>query len=150
MTHSIPQSDPRAFLICIDACHDHVCAGRFHNPCLTESGKFQSLSQMVLKIDRSLDFSNEPQAFQTRRRFSQSGMHFHESQDATLRPGRLATFVLHIHYRQNSSWQGTLSWQETGETMAFRSALELIALIDSAMEHKLISNSFFPQKRSEA
>jgi len=42
-----------------------------------------------------------------------------------------ATFILHLQFRQNSSWQGTIQWVEKKQTLNFRSALELINIIDS-------------------
>lgn len=44
------------------------------------------------------------------------------------------TFVVDIKCRQNHTWQGTVNWVEQKKTLPFRSALELIKLMDSAME----------------
>ena len=54
--------------------------------------------------------------------------------DPTRQKGELATFVVHVMYRQNATWQGSVLWAESGEKQNFRSALELIKLIDSAVE----------------
>lgn len=45
------------------------------------------------------------------------------------------TFVVSILYTQHSSWQGSIDWISRGEkkTQCFRSALELIRLIDDAV-----------------
>ena len=43
------------------------------------------------------------------------------------------SFLVSIKYRQNSSWQGTVQWVETGKTQNFKSCLELIRLIDMAV-----------------
>jgi hypothetical protein len=43
------------------------------------------------------------------------------------------TFVVRIMDTQNATWQGTVSWTEENETQPFRSALELIRLMDSAL-----------------
>lgn len=48
--------------------------------------------------------------------------------------GEKATFVVQIQYRQNATWQGRVVWAEKNEAKQFRSALELIKLIDSALE----------------
>ena len=47
------------------------------------------------------------------------------------------TFVLKIMNRQNSTWQGTVTWVEENKTQNFRSALELLKLIDGALEKEL-------------
>ena len=44
------------------------------------------------------------------------------------------TFVVRIMNRNNSTWQGSLDWVEEKKTQNFRSALELIKLIDSALD----------------
>jgi len=43
------------------------------------------------------------------------------------------SFLIKIKYRQNSSWQGTVQWIETGKTQNFKSCLELIRLMDMAV-----------------
>ena len=43
------------------------------------------------------------------------------------------SFVINITHQQNSTWQGTVTWVDENKTQSFRSALELIRLIDSTM-----------------
>lgn len=45
-----------------------------------------------------------------------------------------ATFILHLQFRENDSWQGTIQWVERKETLQFRSALELMKIINSVCE----------------
>ena len=44
------------------------------------------------------------------------------------------TFLLTIYNRQNATWQGTVTWVDRNEKQQFRSALELIKLIESALD----------------
>lgn len=44
---------------------------------------------------------------------------------------KTATFIIQIKYRENCTWQGTVEWIEKRQKMTFRSALELIRIIDS-------------------
>ena len=48
------------------------------------------------------------------------------------------TFVVSILYTQHSSWQGSVNWisKDGTKTQCFRSALELIRLIDDAVGGK--------------
>ena len=48
-------------------------------------------------------------------------------------PGKRATFVISVLFRQNATWQGTVTWTDGRRTEPFRSALELIRLIDSTL-----------------
>ena len=43
------------------------------------------------------------------------------------------SFVIEIKDTQNESWQGTIQWVNGKKAENFRSALELIKLIDSAL-----------------
>lgn len=44
-----------------------------------------------------------------------------------------ATFIVEIKSKENHSWQGKLTWVDQKESKNFRSALELIKIIDSAI-----------------
>ena len=44
------------------------------------------------------------------------------------------TFVIEVIDQQNASWQGTVNWVNKGKKENFRSVLELIRLMDSALE----------------
>lgn len=46
----------------------------------------------------------------------------------------LATFVVRILHRENATWQGEIFWAEENRTEKFRSMLEMVRLIDSALE----------------
>lgn len=49
----------------------------------------------------------------------------------------IGTFVLKILNRKNSTWQGTVTWVEEERSQNFRSALELLKLIDGALDEDL-------------
>lgn len=44
------------------------------------------------------------------------------------------TFTVQIQYRENATWQGKILWVEEKQTSHFRSALEMLKLIDSALD----------------
>ncbi len=50
-----------------------------------------------------------------------------------LKRGEKGTFVVRVMFRQNATWQGTVSWVEGGKTQHFRSMLELIHLLEDAL-----------------
>lgn len=47
--------------------------------------------------------------------------------------GKKESFVIQIIDTQNQTWQGTITWLNGKHTHNFRSLLELIKLIDSAL-----------------
>lgn len=44
------------------------------------------------------------------------------------------TFLVQIVSNQDSTWKGTVTWVDEQKTQNFRSALELIKLMDNALE----------------
>lgn len=57
-----------------------------------------------------------------------------ETWNAYRKGGKKATFVVKILYREHSTWQGRICWRESGESRAFRSFLEMIILMASALQ----------------
>ncbi len=49
------------------------------------------------------------------------------------RPGDMGTFVVHVQHRQNSSWQGRITWVDENQTVSFRSVWEMIKLMAGAI-----------------
>ena len=47
------------------------------------------------------------------------------------------TFIVKILNKQNSTWQGSVTWVEEQRTQNFRSALELLKLIDGALDENV-------------
>lgn len=43
------------------------------------------------------------------------------------------SFVVEVKSQENQTWQGTITWVQEKRTECFRSALELIRLIDSTL-----------------
>ena len=48
--------------------------------------------------------------------------------------GDMGTFVIRVQHRQHSSWQGRVTYLEEDRTVYFRSALELIKIIDGTLD----------------
>ena len=45
-------------------------------------------------------------------------------------------FLLNIRYQQHNDWQGQIQRLDSGETINFRSTLELLTLIEAALESR--------------
>ena len=54
-------------------------------------------------------------------------------------------FLLDIRYQQNTSWQGSVQRLDTGEKINFRSALELLTLIEAVVAQQA-DNGSEPQR----
>ena len=59
------------------------------------------------------------------------------------KPGRIRgnQFLIDIRYHQHCSWQGSVKRLDTGETINFRSTLELINLIESVASQQAESGN---------
>ena len=123
----------RKITICIDSYDNGILEGCFYTPSRDSEG-FTSLIQFLLKMEEYLDDRQQPQSYTSARRFT-----------SLLEPdapggctssfckGSKATFELQILFRQHSSWQGLLTWREGSAEQSFRSVLELVMLMDSAL-----------------
>ena len=48
--------------------------------------------------------------------------------------GNKGTFIIKVDHCQNETWQGRVVWADENKTEHFRSALELMQLIDDAIK----------------
>ena len=44
------------------------------------------------------------------------------------------TFIIKVEYTQNNTWQGRITWAEENKKVSFRSALEMVKLMNEALE----------------
>lgn len=105
---------------------DRILMGTIYNPYFGEQ-PFRSTMELVLQMEEQmnwLQYSTRPgSATRSTVLLKPSGRHSHG----------LATFQLHIAYRQNSSWQGSLTCPAMRTSQNFRSVLELMMLLDSVL-----------------
>ena len=47
--------------------------------------------------------------------------------------GKEATFVVRVNTCENGSWQGQVTWADRDEKLNFRSAIELVSIMDGAL-----------------
>ena len=126
----------RTVMIYVDSYADDIPTGRFHIASNRDAQPFNSLSQLLLGINREMDRENFPQSFSELRKFQTPSVQ-PDSATTFLKQenGTVATFFVRILFRQNASWQGTVTWVEGKQEVYFRSVLELIVLMDNALEY---------------
>lgn len=128
----------RTTVVCVDSYTDGVPAGRFYNPARPQGVTFQSMVQLLVQMEDMLNETRYPQSFVAARFFG------NPVEERSVRPaeegggqsGKAATFSVRILFRKNASWQGSVTWLEGSWEESFRSVLELILLMDSAMRNK--------------
>ena len=135
MQTRVQANEYRNTLVCIDSYVDGVLDGRLYHPQLHSGEQFHSAIQFLQKMERLLDATKFPQAFSTPRAFGASAAGKGSAAVGTgPRTGKIATFTVRVIFRQNASWQGSVAWLEGGSEQRFRSVLELLLLMDSALE----------------
>jgi len=124
----------RTMILCIDSYTGGVPCGRFYNRYREEAQNFRSLIQMLILMEKKLDEEDFPQAYEKIRTFGPLCTAEHtEEKTPFARRGKLASFSIRLLFRQNASWQGSIRWLEGNEEKSFRSVLEMVFLLDSAL-----------------
>lgn len=132
----------------LNICVNHVDQGDYsgqiwnlyeHTP-VTYVNTMDMLKKMDLFFNR-LDFPQESTVCRTFGKAADRGrkkqeevLKQMESNEMFRNKGDKATFIINVKYRQNATWQGEVIWVDKKETKFFRSALELLKLMDSAMD----------------
>lgn len=134
-------------IISIDSYENEELGGRLYHFYMEEGeeNRFSSLVQMIKMMEHFFDTIKRPMRSMEERYFvskreeelqqeqEERPLHRQEAENMAIKSGDKATFVVHVCYRQNASWQGTVLWAEEKKKVNFRSALELIKLMDSAL-----------------
>ena len=149
---------PNLIVVCVDERKGNDCAGKFWQQYEKRSCPFQTIGDLFFQMEDLFDDWNFPQSSNRPRTFAEeTGMEEAELagkrttrikrgkrvdlSDLHDQKGKLATFVIQVQYRQNSSWQGQVIWAEGNRCEHFRSALELMKLIDGAMDEAERNNT---------
>ena len=123
----------RTTLVCVDDFSDRVPKGRFYNTSAEQGKSFRGMMEFLLEMENTLESVEFPRAFTVTRSFGDFRNTETGPPGAESRNGKYATFALRILFRQNSSWQGSLLWLEGKKEQSFRSVLELVLLMNSAL-----------------
>ena len=128
----------RTTIVCVDSYEDGVPVGRFYNPYDPRGETFYGMTRFLARMTDLLDNMDFPRSFTGERSFGHAPVEPGRQPEETIQEGKIATFSLRIFFRQNSTWQGAVSWMEGGRSQNFRSALELIFLMDSALRGPVV------------
>ena len=134
---------PNGVVLCVDALGSGGPAGRLFHSYRTDEIPFAGADEMVFHMEELYDALNFPFPGTNERIFApvqKTGVHYTERdrimKDETLlsKHGDLGTFISRVQHRQNSSWQGRITWMERDKTISFRSVWEMVKLIESAVD----------------
>lgn len=118
--------------------------GEFRHLYMDTSQTFHTVSELIYRLEILMEETNSPSAdFFCRKEWDMKPHKVAGGQSRTRnnslldqlsfsgldKPGEL--FLLHIRYRQNATWQGDIRWLNKKKTFSFRSALELLMVLES-------------------
>ena len=140
-SNNINISAPNIVSICIDRISDREKQGRLYHCYRQEPIIFQNEHQMFSQMEDFMNGLNYPQASNQIRSFHPEERH---TPKAEMHPvvdkdqivqmrGELATFIIHVQYRQKATWQGKVIHAETGEPQEFLSMMELLKIMDNTI-----------------
>lgn len=124
-------------MICIDSYDERVPVGRFYNQYCPDGISFHGAIDLLKKIETILNENKAVQSFSAVRSFAEKPAASVLTASGEVNcQGKVATFATKVLFRQNASWQGSVLWLEGQREEAFRSVLELLFLIDSAISEE--------------
>lgn len=136
----------------------HSIRGWFYHAYSRERVPFENADQMMFRMEEFFDSIQYPHPSTNIRTFAETNRKSDKSrydwaknqshtgqwlnkrervmddQELLSKHGDLGSFIIRVQHRQNSSMQGRLTWVDQNKTVFFRSAWEMIRLIDSALE----------------
>ncbi len=134
-------SAPNLVNVCVDESLDGEIAGRLYHCYQKGPLMFSNHVQLLRTMEKFFDDIQFPQSSTRSRSFYASDTQNREKKqrvtdqnDIVSQKGKKGTFIITVKFRQNSTWQGSISWVDKNEKQQFRSALELIKLIESALD----------------
>jgi hypothetical protein len=137
-------------IICVDEVQGIFAKGRLYSAYLQCERPFSCFEDIIRLSELIFDLNSFPQSTFGKRYF-RSGTQKHKIKreeimknlqtidEKQLKRGEKGTFVVRVMFRQNATWQGTVSWVEGNKTQHFRSMLELIHLLEDALGTEEVS-----------
>lgn len=108
--------------------------GYLSNPYFKGDLYFNGFIPMLQRMEEMLDSLRFPQRSMEQRTFDTESLRAQPlPMRDTGRKNPIAIFKLRVLFRQNASWQGDVVWVDRKAAAQFRSVLELIGILDSAL-----------------
>ena len=134
---------PNGVILCVNGTDRGQLSGELWHSYSAEPVSFLTIEQMMGTMEKLYDWLSFPYRGTNRRSFTETEprpVSMEERNkimsDINLlsKHGDLGTFIVRVQHRQNSSWQGRITWMEEDKTIQFRSVWEMIKLIESAVD----------------
>jgi hypothetical protein len=143
---------PAGVILCMDSAGLDDMEARLWHGYSKEAIKISAPEQMLSEMEALFELINYPRATTSPRRFSEqeeSAVQDRSGSQGTPqnvpryltdgelleKRGKQATFIIRVQQRQNSNWQGRITWVERDRTLRFRTIMEMVRLIENALGH---------------
>lgn len=134
---------PNGVVVCVEQAKSggHI-SGVFYTAYRQEGITFHTVDELLFELEHFYDWINFPQQSTNSRTFSGTSYvaNFWKERKRVMsdeemleKHGELGSFIIRVQHRQNSSWQGRITWMEENKTVNFRSIWEMIKLMEDAV-----------------
>lgn len=139
---------PNGIVLCVENREKSRFGGRFYHAYSNAATEFMSMDEVLFQMEEFYDSLNYPcpttdeRTFMNRSRGTKPGperMKMMEDEELLSKHGELGTFIIRVQHRQNSSWQGRITWMDKNKTVYFRSIWEMIKLVAGALDTVSVS-----------
>ena len=136
---------PNAVVLCVDRVEEGMgFAGRGYHAYSAEPFRFDEPAQILRAMESLYDAMSFPFPNTTMRTFAPhhrtAGRPAPEERTTIMsdkelleKHGDLGTFIIRVQQRQNSTWQGRITWMDEDKSVNFRSIWEMVHLIEEAI-----------------
>ena len=134
---------PNGVVLCIRRLEEGEPEGEFYHSYSHQPIPFRGIGQMTLRMEQLYDWLRFPYPGTNSRSFGEEKKLERQTEERIKtmtdeellsKHGDIGTFIVRVQHRQNSSWQGRITWMEEDRTIQFRSVWEMIKLIESAVD----------------
>lgn len=130
-------------LVCVTSYSEGEIKGTIYNDYYEKQLSFLSTTELINSLESLYNSLSFPQKFMETRSFGVNRTDGEKNKKKTGENGILknediskegiANFSIHVKFRMNADWQGEICWVEKGICQNFNSTLEMIKLMDSAL-----------------
>lgn len=156
--HGIYRDAVNNIFLCVDKNYNGLMEGRLYHG-YQKDGVFFTGYEKIIRVAEELFNALGYPFMGTNDRDINGRSYYHrrkkgvarilEDDELMEKHGDMGTFVVQVQHRQNSSWQGRVTYLEENKSAYFRSVLELIKMIDGALDDIECGNGAEDNKNKE-
>ena len=134
---------PNGVVLCVDKREKNRISARYYTSYDSEPGYVESWDQLLFEMESFFNELRFPYSSTNERSFKELPPKEYrddrkekimKDEELLMKHGDLGSFIIRVQHRQNSSWQGRITWVEKNQTMLFRSVWEMVKLMESALD----------------